>query len=826
MFLIRTIIILIFWVKIFTFSSVFSQDTYINYPSSGSIIEFDNNSLKNDSILLLHYINIVANDSSNVNSTLRKQKYLNRARKLAEKNNMLDFLAQCSDSLGVIKRKKGEYSMAITLHQFALEISETTGNKTLGSYINNNLGVVYRRTDEYSKAMKHHQKALILAELTDNKESQAIAINSLGNIQIMMGNTDEALLYFQQSLAIHEEIGNELGKAISLNNMGNVYSQKKDYIKAKRYYKLSLDLNKKINSLRGQGICYSDLGEVFEKEGEFEQALKYYENALTINLSHGDKIFQAQDNLHLGLLNYKLGRTNLAKDFIQKSLSIAKNIGAKETIKDAHKGLQKIYSQSGDYEKALMHSDTFHIYSDSIMNTSLQKEIAKLKVSFESERKESLISLLEQQSRIDQLELKRQRTYSWFIFAAFIMAMGGISFLAIYLVSKNKSNMMLQRKNEEIDRARYNLKKLADDLYMAKQEAEKSNNIKSEFLANMSHEIRTPLNGVIGFTELLEKTPTNDIQKNYLSSIKISSKVLLVLINDVLDLSKIEAGKVLVKYKPVNIKNLCDELNLIFESRAQEKNNKLSFKIRKETPNTIIFNDIRLRQILLNLISNALKFTNKGLVEVIIDAKNKKKNSIDLFITIKDTGIGISTNEKDKIFRSYYQVETSSHNEGTGLGLAIVKKLVEVLNGNIKLESAKDTGSTFILEFFDVEILKSDLIESDVQSMLVKDAENSFNYHSNHKPEITLNFNTIEKNLLVKLVDLYKKEFKVAKESNMFSHFYAFNKRLIEISIEFNNDQLKKYSKEFSLLIKHFDIEGIEKYIKSFDNELNKKCSN
>jgi anti-sigma regulatory factor (Ser/Thr protein kinase) len=339
----------------------------------------------------------------------------------------------------------------------------------------------------------------------------------------------------------------------------------------------------------------------------------------------------------------------------------------------------------------------------------------------------------------------------------------------------------------------------------------------------MSHEIRTPLNGVIGFTELLEKTPTSNIQKKYLNSIKISSKVLLVLINDVLDLSKIEAGKVLVTYKPMYISSLCDELNTIFESKAKEKNNELKFNISKKTPNTIIFNDIRLRQILLNIISNALKFTNNGLVEVNIDVKNKKKNSTDLFITIKDNGIGIPNNEKDIIFKPFYQIKTSSQNEGTGLGLAIVKKLVEVLNGKIKLESSKGIGSTFILEFFDIEILKSTTIDTGVESILVKDTENSFSYNSNNNSEITLNFNTFEKELLVQLVELQKNELKVAKESNMFSQFYTFNKRLREISIEFNDDQLKKYSKEFSLLVKHFDIEGIEKYIKSFDSEINKK---
>ncbi len=472
-----------------------------------------------------------------------------------------------------------------------------------------------------------------------------------------------------------------------------------------------------------------------------------------------------------------------------------------------------------------MHSDTFEMYRDSIMNSSLQKEIASLKISFESERQENLISLLEQQSKIDQLELKRQRIYSWLIFAAFIMAMGGISFLALYLSSKNKTNRILKKKNEEIERARYNLKKLADDLYLAKKEAEKSNNIKSEFLANMSHEIRTPLNGVIGYTELLEKTLDSEIQKNYLNNIKVSSKVLLVLISDVLDLSKIEAGKVLVKYKPLDIKNLFSELNLIFENRAKEKNNQLKLNINDRVPNTINFNDLRLRQIMLNLMSNAIKFTTNGLIEVTVDVKNKKNESADLIIKVKDNGMGIPKNEYENIFRPFYQIESANNIEGTGLGLAIVKKLIDVLNGNISFESKEGKGSIFTLEFEDIEILKSDKIEPNSPKTIINDTLSNYN-NSKSEFQIKLDFRAFDKDLVNKLFELQKNEFRVAKETNMFDHFKSFNQKLVKLAVEFNNDQLNNFSKELSYLIKHFDIEGIENYIKSFDNEINKTLNN
>ncbi|PLX11154.1 MAG: hypothetical protein C0598_08790, partial [Marinilabiliales bacterium] len=607
--LLRKGIILLYLIAItYCNTVIIGQNTYINYPAS----ETDTTHNNSDTTRILDYLYASISEVGIINN----EEYLNKARLLAEEKNKLDFLADRADSLGVTERNRGNYSKAIRLHQLALEISELTGNKQYASIFNNNLGVVYRRIDEYDKAMKYHHKALKLAELIDNTRSKSIAINSLGNIQMIIGNNDEAHEYFKQSLKLEEDAGNLLGIAINLNNIGNIYFHDKDYNKAKEYYQKSLKINKSINSLRGIGICYSDLGAVYEDEGNYKESLIYYNKALSVNLQHGDKIYLSDNYIHLGILNYKLGELKKAENFFTKGLRIAKKIGAKEVIKDAHNGLYKINYDRRKYKNAILHSDTFHIYKDSIMSSNLRKEIARLKISYDSERKESLISSLEQRSKIDQLEIKRQKNIFLLTLSGFIIALISISFLVIYIRYKSKSTRILQRKNEEIDRARYNLKKLADDLYIAKQKAEQSDKIKSEFLANMSHEIRTPLNGVIGFTDLLEKNISDPGLLKYLKSIKVSSNILLTLINDILDLSKIEAGKIYVKYRALNIRDLCYELEQIFESKSNDNNNTLEFNISNSTPILINFSDLRLRQILLNLISNAIKFTRNGNIDI------------------------------------------------------------------------------------------------------------------------------------------------------------------------------------------------------------------
>jgi signal transduction histidine kinase len=788
------------------------------------------NTYENDSIRILSYIYLASmkQDENNFITSINRRNYLNKAKELAEKKNMLDMLAFSSDKIGVLRRNNNQYDIAIMLHQFALEISKETNNKHAGSIFNNNLGVVYRRVDQYDKAMEYHQKALTLAEEINDKKSQAIAINSLGNIQISIGNTEDALKLFRKSLLLEQELDNKLGTAINLNNLGNVYFYRKEFDKAIEYYKLSLEINKQIKSERGKAICYSDLGQTYKEKGNIQKALQYYLLAMSINLNQGDRVFLADTYINLGLIYLSKNELNTAENYILMGLKISKEIGTKENIENAHEGLYNIYKLRKQYKTALLHYDTFHIYRDSIMSIELQKDIARLKISFDSERNENMVSILEKQSKIDQLELKRQKFYSWLVLSAFIIALGTVWFLAFYLLTKNKSNKILKKKNEEIDRARHNLKILADDLFLAKLEAEKSNNIKSEFLANMSHEIRTPLNAVIGFTDLLEKTLTDKAQKEHLKSIKLSANVLLVLINDVLDLSKIEAGKINIVYKPLIIRDVFNELDFIFRERIQEKKIGLHLNFDDSVPTTINFSDLRLRQIMLNLISNAIKFTDVGEININVTTKNTdlKNCSTNLIIEVIDTGSGIPIAEQQNIFEAFYQIEDININQGTGLGLSITSKLVNMLKGEISLKSTEGKGSKFTIIFNEVEILKPD----DPNGQIVSGKSQKSDEIQSGNTVITeidkiSGFTTKDIELNSVLTNVFDNEFKRAKESNLIENIQKFSDRLRKIAIEQNNFKLGLYCDKLDELIKQFDIGGIETYFDLFELEIKKITS-
>lgn len=263
--------------------------------------------------------------------------------------------------------------------------------------------------------------------------------------------------------------------------------------------------------------------------------------------------------------------------------------------------------------------------------------------------------------------------------------------------AKVDSFIQIVRNQREIKRKNAQLEKYQKELIQAKELAEQGKRIKENFLANMSHEIRTPINGIIGLINLLSETALNKSQSEMLNLLKTSSTSLLGVINDVLDLSKIESGKFKINRTETKIIELCNSIINLLDIGAKEKNINLILEIDTNLPQKIIADSLRLNQILMNLIGNAIKFTNNGSVRLKVEVLDKKGNNLKIQFSVIDTGIGIAKENIDKIFEVFEQADqqTTVKFGGTGLGLSIVKNLAKLKGGTLNVESEEGKGSLF-----------------------------------------------------------------------------------------------------------------------------------
>lgn len=544
------------------------------------------------------------------------------------------------------------------------------------------------KNNNYKKALSFTQKSIEYCRKTKNIQAEAIETFNLGKI------------YFD--LNLHNDAIELLGKSIVLFNK---ISKKPNSIVAKAYYYISLSCVEKKNYILAESSIL--------KTEEIQKKLKIKDKADLIKLQKGvlSKI-RGDDAIASILFNdiiakpdstiltnskaealYQMGtiedankRYNLALNYFNHALELNKKTKNLNQKSDILLALSIVYDKLLNKSAAYTYLKKHLNLKESIILANEEKLGINDYESFkESQRKQEEITL--------EKENRKKAEADKFSKLISILGIAIISILSLLSLSLYKNNIIRNQTNTL-------LKEKNNELIIAKNKAEEASKARSEFLSTVSHELRTPLNAINGITHLLLEENPKKSQMHYLSSLKFSGNYLTTFINDILEINKIESNKLEIEYINFNLKRLLEDIQNSLKEIATINNNKFILKVDSAIPENLIGDPTKLSQIFMNLINNALKFTNNGTVSVLVRLRNYQNENATIFFQIMDTGIGIPEDKLKTVFESFSQgsVEINRKFGGTGLGLTIVKKLVRILGGRIRLKSTVGEGSTFSFE--------------------------------------------------------------------------------------------------------------------------------
>lgn len=576
-----------------------------------------------------------------------------------------------------------KYHLLILISFFtSILYSQTKQNIDSISYYNK-LANTNLKAKKYDQAIFFTKKSIDFCETNRKSEGLANQTFKLGKIYYNQQKYEEALKNFHKSVSLFDNLKPTCTKALALHYIGVTNTAKGNHKTAEIYYERAHTLLKKLNIVDSAEILNYQKAMAFKTNNDLKAATKTFQ-AIIKKPDNSSVLKTKIDSYYqLGLIETQLKQNDSAIIYYDNALEL--NSKTTDLIQKS-----KIVLAISQYYKENRNFDLAYSYLDEhyqIENYILKLKNAKIDSNeFERFKKnQSLNNTLKRESE-EKIQLKTYR-YSKLVSILAIALISILSLLSLALyknnIIRNQNNLLLKEKNKE--------------LILAKNKAEKASKARSEFLSTVSHELRTPLNAINGITHLLLEDSPKKKQLKYLESLKFSGNYLTTFINEILEINKIDSTKVEVEHISFNLKELLFNIQGSLKELATANKNYFNLEIDKEIPDSLIGDSTKVSQIILNLINNALKFTQNGNVNVIAKLFDKTEENATIYFEIVDTGIGIPEDKLQTVFESFSQgsVEVNRKYGGTGLGLTIVKKLIELLGGEIKLKSEVGKGSTF-----------------------------------------------------------------------------------------------------------------------------------
>ena len=575
--------------------------------------------------------------------------------------------------LGKKLRNASQFYEAIDVHKRGLVAAEKLRDTVQIVQALNNIGTNYRRLAILDEASSYHYQALTYCDQYSGsrnpddrtaRKNRVVSLNGIGNVQLTLGNADEAENAFRQALKGENELGSALGQAINYANLGSILESREMLDSARYYYGKSLEFNEKAKSDLGVSLCHAHFGRLAEKEGDYDTAIEEYRQAYDIMEGNSDVWHWLESAVSLVRAYINAGNLERASFYLAKAGKEAGRISSMEYLAEVNRLEYLISKKKGNAVKALEYYVRSREYADSVASEKNLNHIQNVRVRYERERKQNEIELL---NRSWEAERKNRNALLTMSLIALFLTIATIIVLIFLIALRNRN----QRIIKDMER------------------------MKSTFFTNITHEFRTPLSVVQAAAgDVLNRSSDPEVRRDALDILR-HGKGLLNLINQILDIAKLTEKSAVKAVPEWKYGDIVGFISMICESHrpfAQAAGVRLVFSSPVEELEMDFIPDY-VQKIVGNLLSNAVKFSPSG-ADVLLFVKQEEA---DVHIIVCDKGVGMTAEQKDKIFIPFYQAPTDSQRIGSGIGLSLVKLSVEAMNGRVDVHSAPGEGTVFIV---------------------------------------------------------------------------------------------------------------------------------